>query len=121
MVIFESESDLLLAITRHDAIVRKCIDGEMRFEEFCDEYNDFYAYYALDGHESDEEERLLLDKHRDRIAPHRVIACEILGRVCSDSDAQLASYKQAGRFGSAEAILRMKNINISGSTSSERG
>ena len=113
MVMFESEVDFLSTIERHDALVRECIEGTIGFLEFCDKYNDFYAFYALDGHESDEEERQLLEKHEARIEPHRIIAYDILGKLCSDSDAQLDSYKQAGRFGSSEALQRLAHVAFS--------
>jgi hypothetical protein len=112
MVMFESESDLLKTIAVHDELVRKCAAGELSFGAFCVQYNDFYAYYALDGHESDEEERALLEKHNSIIEPHRVIAYEILGKVCSDADAELESYRQAGRFGSADALARLRSVKL---------
>ncbi len=112
MVMFESESDLLKIIAEHDALVRHCLAGKLSFWEFCEKYNDFYAYYALDGHESDEEERALLEKHDRLIEPHRIIAYDILGQVCADTDAELESYKQAGRFGAAEALARLQNVKF---------
>ena len=79
MIMFESEADLLETIDKHDALVRQCVSGALGFWEFCEKYNEFYAYYALDGHESDDEEPLLLKKFAFRIEPHRVISYEILG------------------------------------------
>lgn len=110
MVMFESEDDLVRSIDAHDDLVLQCVSGAISFEEFSKRYNDFYAWYALDGHESDEEEQALLEKYDARIEPHRVIAYDILGKVCADDDAKLGSYKQAGRFGSQEAIRRLKNV-----------
>ena len=112
---FESEFALLTAIEAHDELVRLCVSGELSFDQFCDQYNDFYAFYALDGHESDEEERALLLKHELLTEPHRIIAYDILGRVCSDRDAQLDSYKEAGRFGSVEAIRRLSQVKLGSS------
>lgn len=112
MVIFKSENDLLIALAKHENLVRLCVAGQMSFSDFCDRYNDFYAYYALDGHESDDEERALLEKHERLIEPHRIISYEILGRVCSDADAELESYRLAGRFGSAEARERLKHVRF---------
>jgi hypothetical protein len=113
MVIFQSEADLLNVITTHDTMVKQCVSGHLTFLSFCEQYNDFYAYYALDGHESDDEERALLLKYDHLIEPHRVIAFDILGRVCSDADAVLDSYKQSGRFGSAEALKRLSDVSFS--------
>lgn len=113
MVIFQSEEEFLKALDRHDDLVRQCVAEEIGFAEFCERYNDFYAYYALDGHESDEEESDLFDRYDARIEPHRVIAYDILGKICSDDDAMLESYKSAGRFGSEEALRRLKNVAFS--------
>ena len=115
MVTFESEDALLAAIAQHDELVLQCVAGKLSFQQFCDQYNDFYAFFALDGHESDEEERGLLGKHEERIHPHRVIVLEILARVCSDQDARREIYIQAGRIGSAEAVARLSQVKLSGS------
>lgn len=110
MVRFESEQDLLAKVSQHDELVRQCVRGELSFDEFCERYNDFYASYALDGHESDDEERALLLQHEHRLEPHRLIAEDILCRVCSDADAVLDSYQSARRFGSAEATRRLADV-----------
>ena len=98
MAMFDSEADLAATLGRHDALVRKCIAGEFTFESFCEAYDNFYWRCALDGHESDEEERKLLQKYAARIAPHRYIAEEILARVSADSDANREDYARAGRI-----------------------
>jgi hypothetical protein len=112
MQMFECEADLLHELSIHDELVRQCASGQLSFESFCETYRSFYAFYALDGHESDEEERLLLEKHAGRIEPHRIVAEEILGQVCSDADAELETYQRAGRFGSAEAVARLKRVQL---------
>lgn len=112
MEIFDSGQSLVQALDVHDELVRRCVAGFISFDDFYAKYKDFYSYYALDGHESDQEERDLFEKYEARIEPHRVIAYDILGHVCSDSDAQLDSYKQAGRFGSAEALRLLAQVSL---------
>jgi hypothetical protein len=112
MQMFKSEADLLHELSIHDDLVRQCAAGQLSFDRFCERYRDFYAFYALDGHESDEEDRLLLEKHAARIEPHRIVAEEILGQVCSDADAGRETYQRAGRFGSAEAVARLKRVQL---------
>lgn len=112
MLMFESEAALIEALALHDDLVRQCVSGQLSFEEFCEKYKDFYAFYALDGHESDHEERQLLEKYEARIEAHRVIAGDILGQVCSDENAELEIYKRAGRFGSVEAVERLRRITL---------
>jgi hypothetical protein len=113
MLMFKSEVDLLEALATHDELVRACVSGRLPFDTFCEKYHDFYAFYALDGHESDDEERLLFEKYADRIEPHRAIAEDVLGLVCSDEDAKREIYKQAGRFDSVEAVEKMRRIKLS--------
>jgi hypothetical protein len=111
---FGSEQELIEQLDVHDELVRQCAAGKLSFDDFCARYRDFYAYYALDGHESDQEERALFEKYEDRIEPHRIIAYDILGRVCSDEDAQRETYIQAGRFGSKEAVRRLSLVKLGG-------
>jgi len=110
VVIFKSETELSELIDKHDELVRRCVAGELDFWDFYRNYNSFYLSYALDGHESDREEQVLLKRHEDRIKLHRDIKDEIDFRICSDEDAVLDSYKQAGFFGSVAAISRLREI-----------
>lgn len=109
MIMFESENDLLLTIERYNRIIRECVFEEITFHEFLDKYNSFYFYYALDGHESDEEEQKLLEKHKDKIEPHLRLMEELQG-LCDDEDAIKESYIRANRFGSEEGLKRLKDI-----------
>jgi hypothetical protein len=109
---FDSEADLLAELDRHDALVRRCVGGAISFAQFLDEYRDFHARFALDGHESDAQERLWLDRHAARIRPHELIRLDVLAHVCSDADAQRPAYVNAGRFGAAEALRRLARVEF---------
>ena len=104
------ESELLATLDHHDNLVRQCAAGELAFSDFFVSYDNFYCAYALDGHEYDLGGQALLAKLADRIAPHQAIAENILSRVCSDADATLDTYRRAGRFGSVEAVKRLKLV-----------
>jgi hypothetical protein len=103
-----SESELVATLDHHDNLVRLCAAEQLSFWDFCASYDDFYCTYALDGHESDAAGQALLAKLARRIRPHQYIAENIFSKVCSDADAATDSYRQAGRFGSAEAVNRLK-------------
>ena len=107
MLMFASEAEVQQSLEKHDNLVRRCALGEISFEEFCDQYNNYWSFYALDGHESDDEEREILDRYEDRIELHRLIAFDILGPLCSEEDSQRDIYIQAGRFGSAVAQQKL--------------
>jgi hypothetical protein len=102
------ESDLVAELDRCDGLVRLCASGQLSFEDFCTGYDSFYWSYALDGHESDAVGLAILAKYADRIAPHQAVAETVLSRVCSDVDAAKESYRSVGRFGTIEAVARLK-------------
>ncbi|WMW80060.1 hypothetical protein RF679_15610 [Undibacterium cyanobacteriorum] len=112
MKIFQSETNLLQTLDRYDDLVRQCVDQKITFDEFCDLYNHFYSSYALDGHESDAEERALFERHAERIQAHAYIAQQILARLCSEEKAGLQSYKNAGRIGPATALEMLADVNL---------
>ncbi|MUV14676.1 hypothetical protein [Noviluteimonas gilva] len=101
-------SELTAALDHHDALVRQCASGDLPFWDFCAAYDNFYWTYALDGNEADAADRSLFAKFEDRIAPHRTLNETILAYVCSDTNAESGSYGKAGRFGSEEALKRLR-------------
>jgi hypothetical protein len=107
---YPSEKDLLVALDRCDRLIRACASGRLSFADFRAEYNDFYWSFALDGHESDQAGQALLARYASRIAPHQRVSETILAKVCSDTDASQEIYRAAGRFGSTEAVARLKLV-----------
>ena len=76
MPIFSSESELLELLEGLERQARAFAAGDipymMAFDEICRAFN----CYALDGHESDEEELAILEKHSARIDRiERVAGC----------------------------------------------
>ena len=107
MVIFASEAELVRVLDRADEIIRACVAGSLELRPFLEELGHLHNYYAFDGHESDEEELKLLDRHKERIVwVERVL--EELFQVCADEDATKEIYIKAGRFGSVEALRRLR-------------
>lgn len=86
-------------------------EGAITFHEFLAEYNEFYSYYALDGHESDELELSMFERYALRIQPHEDLTLQVFTYRCDDDDATKEIYIQAGRFGSTEALRRLKLIS----------
>ena len=110
MNIFQSETELLAVLDEHDGNVLRCARGEIGFWEFVETDGSFYGYYALDGHESDDNEQALFIKHEDRIETHRIIAEVILGGVCTEEDMKNPLYPQAGRFGPDVALQKLQRL-----------
>jgi len=109
--IFASEEDFLNVMEIHDRLIQDCALELITFDEFMRRYKGFYGYYALDGHESDDSEWALFEKYSGRIEPHAEIAENVLSLLCADEDAEKQSYIEAGRFGSGEALRRIREIH----------
>ncbi len=109
MVIFDSESELIDALQKYFEIVDEFAEGRTSFIEFNKKYNAFYFYYALDGHESDDEERLLLKKYRVKVEFFEEVT-SILSGICSDEDAVKDIYINAGRYNSQVAKSKLKEL-----------
>jgi hypothetical protein len=73
-------------------------------------YGDFPRYYALDGHESDDEEKQLFKKYAKRIQAHLKLSEKVLSSLCSDEDSVNEQYIKAGRIGSKDALVRLQEI-----------
>lgn len=110
MVLYESEDALLKILDCYDELLRGCARGDLPFWDFNEKYGNFFWSYAVDGHESDAQEKTLLEKYHDRIEPHRRVQEEILSLVCSDEDSEKEQYRQAGRISSKEAVRRIARV-----------
>ena len=109
MVIFASESELVEVLDSADSMIAACVAGSVDIREFINQLGHLHGYHALDGHESDEEERALLKRHSARIEWIEHVLEEI-GGICADVDAPKEAYIKAGRFGSAEALRRLRSL-----------
>jgi hypothetical protein len=109
MVIFASESELADILDKADAMIAACVEGALDFRAFHQQLGHLHGYYALDGHESDDEEREILAQYRARIEWIERVLDEV-GAVCADEDATKEAYIKAGRFGPAEALRRLRHL-----------
>jgi len=112
MVSFPTESQLVAELDRCDELLRLCAAGNLSFSDFSAAYDSLYWSFPLDGHESDPAGLAVLAKYSERIAPHQTVAETVLSRVCADTDAEKESYRKAGRFGSTEAVARLKIVAV---------
>ena len=107
MVIFKSEQNIIENLDFHDQLVMDCAFGKLDFWAFCEKYNNFFYFYALDSHEADEEEFELLKKYEERIIFHEQVTKHVLGQVCADIDAIKPDYIESGRFGLKVAVKKL--------------
>jgi hypothetical protein len=104
-----TDSELGALLDAHDALVKSCVDSVLPFAEFLALYNDFPHAYALDGHEATPDERAVLQRSRKRIAFHYQVA-SVLSGLCSEADSENGMYGDAGRFGPAVGLKRLREL-----------
>ena len=102
-----TETELLRLLDDHDLLVQQCVAGSLPLDEFLREYDDFPYAYALDGHESDENEKVMLQRYAARISFHFGVM-ESLSELCSDEDAKNPLYIKAGRISPSVTLERLK-------------
>ena len=110
MTIFESQTELQSQLDKHEQFILDCADEIIGFWHFVETYNNFFHYFALDGHESDEKEKRLLLKYEKRLEVHETLTNNVLNNVCTDEDAKRAIYIENGRFGSEVGLVKLKEI-----------
>ena len=110
MKIFSSEQDLVATLDKYDDLVLACASGAVSFEEFERAYDSFYWRDALDGHESDEEERSWFARHASRISLHAEVCEEVLARLTTEEYAASPQYAAKGFIGPGGAVAVLREI-----------
>ncbi len=100
---------LIAACDRHDELLRDVVAGRLSVPEFLKQYDNFYWAYALDGPEA-QPTGATLTTLAGRIAPHRLVAEEVLAVLALERSAGEPAYVLAGRIGHPEAVARLKLI-----------
>lgn len=103
-----TESLLKEILTEGNRLVRDAAAGSLPISEFVKHYNDFYYYNALDGHEEDEEGKVLLARFADAISLHRQVQEDIVDKVYLGDPSRIGEFKAAGRIDEQEALERLR-------------
>jgi hypothetical protein len=104
-----NESELTDLLDVHDSLVQSCVDSTLPFEKFLALYNDFPHLYALDGHEATPEDLAVLRRSNRRIAFHFKVTSALSG-LCAEADSSRGPYGEAGRFGPAVGLMRLRAL-----------
>ena len=98
-------------LARGTQLVASIIRGDLDGEDFVQQYDNFYHYNALDGHEADEEMTRALDGFDNVCEFHRGVQ-ELVDLVfrCTDADGQ---YRLAGRIAPNELRPRILELAAS--------
>jgi len=78
-------------------LVMEASSGRLPIEDFIAEYNNFYHYNALDGHESTPSERTILKSVQPLVEFHEHVQ-NLLGLVYLGPKEDLEAYLRAGRI-----------------------
>jgi len=108
-----NEFELQHALNHHDALVTRCACGELPFEAFVADYDNFFVRWALDGHESCSAEQAMLHHYAARIRVHQRIWEEVLCCLTSEELACAPASRAAAFIGPRAALARLRDIAAS--------
>lgn len=105
-----TREELREALRHFTSLVVSVGKGGISLDRFLESYQSFYHYYALDGHESDAEERRLLDEQAEAIELHRRVLEEVLNLVCTTGDWDKAALNRIGRIDREQAQQKLVEL-----------
>lgn len=91
-------------------LIDQFVKEKIPVKHFLEEYDNFYYYEALDGHEADDAQKMILDEFNTVIAFHKEIQLGIVDLVYIGNDKQKQQYLQAGRLDMEEVLLKVKAL-----------
>jgi hypothetical protein len=103
-----TEEELSTTLKGGAKLILDCVQGCISFETFLVEYDSFYMYHALDGHESDDAELELLKKYEAEIAIHEKIWDEIITKITDEKFLDKVINK--GFIDNSTGFARLKKI-----------
>ena len=104
-----TRDELVKALIDTTSLVMSAGNREISLDEFLEAYGSFYYSYALDGHESHPEERLL-NELQWAIEFHRKVQEEVLNHVYLRGDLDRASLNRIGRIDLEQARSRLSEL-----------
>lgn len=105
-----SKDELKNLLLAYSILVNKLNNNQIRLKEFEKEYNNFYYVYALDGHESDEQEKEFLKEFKSAVYFHEKIQTHALDLLFYDIENR-EIYLKAGRLDEEQVLKRIKQIS----------
>ncbi len=91
-------------------LVKKVALGEISIEDFLQQYNNFYYYNALDGHEANDLTIMLFNKYSNIISLHKDIQTTVADLVYLSDKTNSSNVLNAGRISVDDALERISSI-----------
>jgi hypothetical protein len=105
-----SEADLKEILQEGTLLVKRVASAEIDIQDFIKEYDNFYYYNALDGHEADTALSLLFQKYSEVIKLHREVQTDVVDLLYVGDEKNISRYLDAGRLSLEQAKARLRNI-----------
>lgn len=104
------EEELKKSITDVIHLILSFNEDKLSIEEFIEIFNNFYYFEALDGHEANTNQKIILQKWSDVISILAQIQTEIIDRVYVKDDEMHDLYIKTGRIDREQAVQKLKKI-----------
>jgi len=99
---------LIKEIIKATLQVSNLLSERCSLDEFLKEYNNFYYYEALDGHEADQCQKRAISELGKVVKFHEKIQTEVIDKVYLGDKENLQQYLDAGRITGEQAFEKMK-------------
>ena len=97
-------------LIRGTLLISRFLDGQCSFRDFVRQYDNFYYYEALDGHEATEHQREVLQRYRNVVSLHKNVQMDVVDVAFLGPEAQERMYLAAGRIDATEAEARLRDL-----------
>ncbi len=110
-------TEIMKSLLSATLLVFKAILQKISLQEFVKEYENFYYYEALDGHEADEIQNKVLDEFKIATQLHEKVQTQVIDQLYLE-EINKEQFMKAGRIDGVEAMKRLTDIgnefNIAG-------
>lgn len=102
-------TETLKSLLTATLLVFKGIMQKISLRELVKEYNNFYYYEALDGHEADEMQKKVLDEFKIVIQLHEKVQTQVIDQLYLE-ETNKEQFMKADRIDGVEAMKRLAEI-----------
>lgn len=113
-----NESVLKAILLQGTQLIKKVALKEINAEDFLEQYNNFYYYNALDGHEANDLTASLFEKYSDVISLHKDVQTKVVDTIYLGNTDSSSKKMAKGRISindltqKIDRILILYNINV---------
>jgi hypothetical protein len=104
-----NRTEFIKSLLSATLLIYKAMIKKIPIHEFMRQYDNFYYYEALDGHEADETKKIILDEFKIVIQLNEKVQTQVIDQLYL-KETNKDMFMKVGRIGEPEAIKRITAI-----------